>query len=87
MADLDDLLRQLAVQGMSSLLVEGGAAAAKSFLDTGLVDRIHLYQGPDEIGRSGLASPLTPANIPENFRHLRSVTFGADRFYEYERDF
>ncbi|NSZ16319.1 bifunctional diaminohydroxyphosphoribosylaminopyrimidine deaminase/5-amino-6-(5-phosphoribosylamino)uracil reductase RibD [Agrobacterium vitis] len=86
-ADLDDLLRQLAVQGMSSLLVEGGAAAAKAFLNAGLVDRIHLYQGPDEIGGSGLASPLTPANIPENFRHLRSVTFGADRFDEYEQDF
>ncbi|WP_075617014.1 bifunctional diaminohydroxyphosphoribosylaminopyrimidine deaminase/5-amino-6-(5-phosphoribosylamino)uracil reductase RibD [Allorhizobium taibaishanense] len=84
--DLHDLLRQLAVQGISSLMVEGGAAAADAFLKACLVDRIHLYQGPDEISGDGVASPLDPANIPGTFRHRRSLMLGADRFDEFEQD-
>jgi diaminohydroxyphosphoribosylaminopyrimidine deaminase / 5-amino-6-(5-phosphoribosylamino)uracil reductase len=84
--DLADLLASLAARGVSSLLVEGGAAVAQAFLDADLVDRIDLYQGTIEIGADGLASPLSRANIPSAFRHVRQVRFGADQFDEYERD-
>ncbi|HBF29809.1 bifunctional diaminohydroxyphosphoribosylaminopyrimidine deaminase/5-amino-6-(5-phosphoribosylamino)uracil reductase RibD [Rhizobium sp.] len=84
--DLADLLSQLATRGISSVMVEGGAAVANAFLAANLVDRIHLYQGSVEIGVDGLASPLTSANIPSIFRHVRSAQFGADTFDEYERD-
>lgn len=84
--DLSDLLSHLATRGISSVMVEGGAAAAKAFLAANLVDRIHLYQGAVEIGADGLASPLTSANIPSTFRHVRTAQFGADQFDEYERD-
>ncbi|OUC50279.1 bifunctional diaminohydroxyphosphoribosylaminopyrimidine deaminase/5-amino-6-(5-phosphoribosylamino)uracil reductase, partial [Eggerthia catenaformis] len=38
-----DLVTALASRGISSLLVEGGARAARDFLDAGLVDRIMLF--------------------------------------------
>src|SRR5690606_3394626 len=41
---LHTLLNALAARGLSSLLVEGGAVAAKSFLDAGLIDRILLFE-------------------------------------------
>lgn len=85
-ADLADLLSHLATRGISSVMVEGGAEVAHAFLAANLVDRIHLYQGAGEIGADGLASPLTSANIPSRFRHVRSAQFGADQFDEYERD-
>lgn len=87
MADVPELLAHLAARGLSTLMVEGGAMVAKTFLDQGLVDRIHLYEGADLIGAEGIASPLTRANIPKDFVLSRRTSFGADRFHEYERDF
>ncbi|MBB4954314.1 diaminohydroxyphosphoribosylaminopyrimidine deaminase/5-amino-6-(5-phosphoribosylamino)uracil reductase [Agrobacterium vitis] len=84
--DLHDLLSQLAHRGVSSLLVEGGAAVAQAFLEADLVDRLQLYQSEMKIGAGGLVSPLDPANIPAGFRHVRSACFGADRFDDYERE-
>lgn len=82
---LATLLNTLAARGVSSLLVEGGAGVAKSFLDAGLVDHILLYEGAVTVGADGLASPLTRADIPAGFRLLREVAFGPDRLSEYER--
>ncbi|MCM2292116.1 bifunctional diaminohydroxyphosphoribosylaminopyrimidine deaminase/5-amino-6-(5-phosphoribosylamino)uracil reductase RibD [Allorhizobium sp. BGMRC 0089] len=81
------LLNRLAEHGLSSLMVEGGAAVAKAFLDQDLVDRIHLYQGAGLVGPEGLASPLTKDNIPSAFTLFRRAVFGADLLLEYERDF
>ncbi|MCM2473902.1 bifunctional diaminohydroxyphosphoribosylaminopyrimidine deaminase/5-amino-6-(5-phosphoribosylamino)uracil reductase RibD [Rhizobium sp. CG5] len=84
---LADLLMTLAVRGISSVLVEGGAATAKAFLDAGLVDRILLFQGPDKIGADGIASPLTTANIPDEFSRRGTKQFGADICTCFERAF
>jgi diaminohydroxyphosphoribosylaminopyrimidine deaminase/5-amino-6-(5-phosphoribosylamino)uracil reductase len=82
---LPTLLNTLAARGISSLLVEGGAAVATSFLEAGLVDRILLFEGAVTVGADGLASPLTRADIPAGFRLLREAAFGPDRLTEYER--
>ncbi|NKN38076.1 bifunctional diaminohydroxyphosphoribosylaminopyrimidine deaminase/5-amino-6-(5-phosphoribosylamino)uracil reductase RibD [Agrobacterium sp. a22-2] len=84
---LTDLLMTLALRGVSSLLVEGGAGVASAFLDAGLVDRILLFQGPGKIGTDGIASPLTTANIPDEFSHHRQKRFGADLCDCFERAF
>ncbi len=55
---LPELLEDLAAQGMSSVLVEGGAATARYFLDEGLVDRIVLFRGAVVIGEGGIAAPI-----------------------------
>lgn len=85
-SQLDSLLAGLASRGISSLLVEGGATVARSFLDAGLVDRIHLYTGPASIGESGVASPCVSGAMPLGFSLRRTMRFGADLFEEYERD-
>ena len=83
--DVDDLLFGLATRGVSSLLVEGGARVARDFLESGLVDRILLFQGGGVIGEGGIASPLTSDTIPADFVHLRTDAFGGDRCDAYER--
>ncbi len=85
--ELDVLLAVLAVRGMSSLLVEGGATVAKAFLDANLVDRILLFQGTGTVGEGGLESPLTPSDMPTGFKLVREESFGPDRCFEYERGF
>ena len=83
---LDDLLAALATRGISSLLVEGGARTARSFLDAGLVDRIMLFTGPKAIGKGGIASPCVSGRMPQGFALRRTARYGADIFEEYERD-
>jgi diaminohydroxyphosphoribosylaminopyrimidine deaminase/5-amino-6-(5-phosphoribosylamino)uracil reductase len=85
--ELDILLAILAVRGMSSLLVEGGATVAKAFLDANLVDRVLLFQGTGIVGEGGLESPLTPSDMPAGFKFVREESFGPDRCFEYERGF
>ncbi|CDZ50662.1 bifunctional diaminohydroxyphosphoribosylaminopyrimidine deaminase/5-amino-6-(5-phosphoribosylamino)uracil reductase RibD [Neorhizobium galegae] len=85
--ELDILLAILAVRGMSSLLVEGGATVAKAFLDASLVDRVLLFQGTGIVGEGGLESPLTPSDMPAGFKFVREESFGPDRCFEYERGF
>lgn len=83
--EIEPLLAALASRGISSLLVEGGAATARSFMASGMVDRILLFQGPLEIGASGIESPLTKSNIPGEYVPVRTERYGEDICYEYER--
>ncbi len=86
-ADLADLLTQLASRGLSSLLVEGGATVARAFLEASLVDRILLFEGETVIGEGGIESPLTAHDIPEDYKPVRRMRFGADSCCDYEREF
>lgn len=85
--DLAALLTTLAGRGISSVLVEGGATVASSFLDAGLVDRILLFEGPGEIGTDGIESPLTRTDIPRDYTPVRRLCFGDDCCSDYEREF
>ncbi|WLR93858.1 bifunctional diaminohydroxyphosphoribosylaminopyrimidine deaminase/5-amino-6-(5-phosphoribosylamino)uracil reductase RibD [Shinella zoogloeoides] len=84
--ELDALLAALATRGISSLLVEGGARAARSFLDAGLVDRIMLFTGAAAIGKEGVASPFVSGRMPDGFSLRHAARYGADSLQEYERD-
>lgn len=50
------VLTRLADQGITRLLVEGGATLATSLLGAGLVDRLYVFSAPSLIGGDGLAS-------------------------------
>jgi diaminohydroxyphosphoribosylaminopyrimidine deaminase/5-amino-6-(5-phosphoribosylamino)uracil reductase len=84
---LPEFLEDLAAQGMSNILVEGGADTARYFLDEGLVDRIALFFGPGSVGEGGIAAPLDRDHIPAGFRLLGEARFGADSYAEWIRDF
>lgn len=80
---LPELVEDLAAQGMSSVLVEGGAETARAFLEEGLVDRIALFRGPNTIGEGGIAAPINEDSIPTSFRLVREARFGDDSYKEW----
>ncbi|MCZ7485273.1 bifunctional diaminohydroxyphosphoribosylaminopyrimidine deaminase/5-amino-6-(5-phosphoribosylamino)uracil reductase RibD [Rhizobium rhizogenes] len=82
---LENLLHILADSGMSELLVEGGAFAAKSFLEAGLVDRIMLFESPVVIGEGGIETPLHRADITGDYALVSETAYGPDRCFDYER--
>lgn len=82
---LPELLEDLAANGMSTLLVEGGAATAKYFLDEGLVDRIVLFRGAVVIGEGGLAAPVDEDHMPAGFHLMRKAGYGDDCVAEWAR--
>jgi len=53
--DLDEVLKVLAEQGITRLMVEGGPQVAGAFAATGLVDEMALLRGEKSIGTGGIA--------------------------------
>lgn len=83
--NLEDFLLTLGARGMSELLVEGGAVAARAFLDAGFVDRILLFESPVIIGERGIETPLKRADIPQQYSFVSETAYGQDRCFDYER--
>ncbi len=79
---LDDALSKLKARGITSILVEGGAGLAASFLGEGSVDRLVIFQAPIVFGAgslnafSGVASHDL-AHAPR-FHAIRTERFGDD---------
>ncbi len=82
---LPEVLEDMAAIGISTLMVEGGATVAQSFIKEGLVDEIALFTGIAEIGLDGIPSPLTSDTMPGGFSLIRSLTLGKDRLELYRR--
>lgn len=80
------LLQDMAANGITSLMVEGGAKVARAFLEQGLVDRILLFQSPLVIGEVGIAAPLSPHHMPDEFRLVAEEQFGPDRALHFEKE-
>ena len=80
---LPELLEDLAATGITSILVEGGAETAASFLDAGLVDRLILVRGSVEIGEAGLAAPIDVEGARDRYKLLRQDVFGADTWFDF----
>jgi diaminohydroxyphosphoribosylaminopyrimidine deaminase/5-amino-6-(5-phosphoribosylamino)uracil reductase len=53
-AELAEAMRDLAEQGIQSLLLEGGAALHAAVWDAGLIDYVQLYVAPVWLGDSGV---------------------------------
>lgn len=79
---LDDAMSKLKTRGITSILVEGGAGLAASFLGDNCVDRLVIFQAPIVFGAgslnafSGVASHDL-AHAPR-FHALRTERFGDD---------
>lgn len=52
--DLHGVLHTLSAQGITRLMVEGGAKVASAFLEAGLVDEFWLVRGSQTIGEDGV---------------------------------
>ena len=76
------------LDGVQYLMVEGGAGAARAFLDAGLVDRLLLYRAHRTVGGQGPALPeLSRAGLEANpaWRLTDTRPLGNDSVDLYER--
>jgi diaminohydroxyphosphoribosylaminopyrimidine deaminase/5-amino-6-(5-phosphoribosylamino)uracil reductase len=79
---LGTVLERLATRGLSSVVVEGGAALHRSFWDAGLVDRVQMYMTPCTLGTAGLEWPLFPLVSGGSMASVTTRPLGADILVE-----
>ena len=81
------VLEELAVRGVTRLLVEGGAVVHSAFLRAGFADRLEIFTAPFALGMEGrgLVEGLADAKAGEALKFLRisSRSFGQDRLESY----
>jgi diaminohydroxyphosphoribosylaminopyrimidine deaminase/5-amino-6-(5-phosphoribosylamino)uracil reductase len=82
-------LRALGREGITRVLVEGGAGIAGALTARGLVDRLYLFAGGRVIGGDGLAAIAgfgveALADAPR-FRHIDDLACGPDRLQLWTR--
>lgn len=76
------------MDGVQNLMVEGGAMAARAFLEAGLADRLLIYRAPRLVGTAGPALPaLTRAALAADPHWAQTDTrpLGKDTLEVYER--
>jgi diaminohydroxyphosphoribosylaminopyrimidine deaminase/5-amino-6-(5-phosphoribosylamino)uracil reductase len=87
--ELPVVLFALAENGITRLLVEGGARVAASFVAADLVDEIWLLRGPEAIGTGGIpaldALPLSSITGSSAFKTRASESLSKDTLTIYER--
>jgi diaminohydroxyphosphoribosylaminopyrimidine deaminase/5-amino-6-(5-phosphoribosylamino)uracil reductase len=85
--DFGDALQQLALRGISCLLVEGGSHISQSLLDADLVDEVQLFQSPAVIGPQGIdaIAEMPLEKLAERFRQSEKEVLGTDTLTVYER--
>jgi diaminohydroxyphosphoribosylaminopyrimidine deaminase/5-amino-6-(5-phosphoribosylamino)uracil reductase len=86
-ASLADALVALRVAGIRTLLVEGGAGLASSFLQEALVDRLIIFRAPLILGGGALNAfaGLPPVTLGEarRWRVIDARRFGDDEMTVY----
>jgi diaminohydroxyphosphoribosylaminopyrimidine deaminase / 5-amino-6-(5-phosphoribosylamino)uracil reductase len=75
---------------MQHIYVEGGAATAEAFLAAGLVDRLHIYCAPFDLGEGipayGALGPAVHGTAPSGFACVDQRALGSDRLLVYRRE-
>jgi diaminohydroxyphosphoribosylaminopyrimidine deaminase/5-amino-6-(5-phosphoribosylamino)uracil reductase len=84
--DPDAVLRRLHERGVRSVLVEGGARTADSFLEAGLVERFHQFVAPWFIGPDGVPAFVDAGSgDPDDWRLAGVERAGVDAHLVWER--
>jgi diaminohydroxyphosphoribosylaminopyrimidine deaminase/5-amino-6-(5-phosphoribosylamino)uracil reductase len=85
--DIDEVVKVLAAEGITRLMVEGGPTVAAAFVTADLVDEAALFYSEKNIGESGIAPlegiPLTM--LTDRLMERCTEQLGADRLQLYER--
>jgi diaminohydroxyphosphoribosylaminopyrimidine deaminase/5-amino-6-(5-phosphoribosylamino)uracil reductase len=85
--DLDAVLKTLAVEGITRLMVEGGPRVAASFASADLINEAVLLHGPMKIGQEGI-DPLEGMALDAltgSMKLVEEEQVGADKLVCYER--
>jgi len=82
--DLRELLRMLHDRGLKRVLVEGGGVTVSRFIESGLLDRLHVTVAPILIGSGRPALKLSPiASLDQALRpRFRRFPMGQDVLYD-----
>ena len=75
--DLEDLLRQLHARGYCRIFVEGGGVTVSSFLEAGLLDRLHIAIAPLLIGQGRPTIRMAPRLRLQDCLRLRHRVYRA----------
>jgi diaminohydroxyphosphoribosylaminopyrimidine deaminase/5-amino-6-(5-phosphoribosylamino)uracil reductase len=81
-AELAEAMRELADEGIHSLLLEGGAALHAAVWDAGLVDYVQLYVAPSWLGEAGVRWLDGRAFSTMDLHHRRVEPLGPDVLIE-----
>ena len=86
-ASLSDALVALRAAGIRTVLVEGGAALASSFLQEALVDRLIIFRAPLMLGSGALNAfaglPSVSLDAARRWRVIDARRFGDDEMTVY----
>jgi diaminohydroxyphosphoribosylaminopyrimidine deaminase / 5-amino-6-(5-phosphoribosylamino)uracil reductase len=80
--DIGTALRALRDTGLTSILLEGGAALHRAALDAGVVDEVHVYITPVTLGLQGVEWIGEARMAWEGLRGRRAVWLGEDVLIE-----
>ncbi|MCB9983158.1 MAG: bifunctional diaminohydroxyphosphoribosylaminopyrimidine deaminase/5-amino-6-(5-phosphoribosylamino)uracil reductase RibD [Rhodospirillales bacterium] len=76
---IEQVLEYLAEEGITRLLVEGGAQVHRAFLDAGVVDEFQLCRSPVELGENGVQGITSDELIRDyGLKHQKSRVLGED---------
>jgi diaminohydroxyphosphoribosylaminopyrimidine deaminase/5-amino-6-(5-phosphoribosylamino)uracil reductase len=84
---LPELLEDLASVGILSVMVEGGAAIARSFLSEKLVDELVLFQGKQVVGEADgktVSAPAQALAATNNAVVIETLALGDDTMTRYK---
>jgi len=81
---LENVVAQLAREGITRLLVEAGNGLASAFIDAHLVDSIYWFRASLIIGENGL-SALRSGSLKERFSLCKTKRLGQDMLEIYNR--
>ncbi|MCK5041886.1 MAG: bifunctional diaminohydroxyphosphoribosylaminopyrimidine deaminase/5-amino-6-(5-phosphoribosylamino)uracil reductase RibD [Sphingomonadales bacterium] len=87
--DMGELLKLLAGEGITRLLVEGGAKVNASFATSGMVDHVAWFKAPHDIGAGGLGA-IAGMEIEDflkdaDFNSINSEKIGKDTLVNFSR--
>ncbi|MEE2921680.1 MAG: RibD family protein [Pseudomonadota bacterium] len=87
--DVTELVRRAEIEGISSILIEGGGTLAASFIRAGLVDEIAWFRAPILIGGDGLpalgALGINALSEASRWRAVATERIGVDVLDTYVR--
>ncbi len=77
------MLRWLAEQGITRLLVEGGQGISTAFLQSGLVDRLYWFRAPLVLGEGGMSAFAETSGL-KRFTLAQTRRLGEDTLEIYD---
>lgn len=87
--DLEAAIKRLGQEGLSTILIEGGARVARSVVEADLVDTVMLFRSSADMGDRRVPAlagmPLSAIEASERFGRIERRRFGSDMLSVYRR--